>query len=332
MPIVESHYKAPLFFRNYHVNTVYASAVRRVTYFFDQRERLELPDGDFLDIDFSFGKKGRPKKVQIILHGLEGSAERPYVKGMGRHFTENGWDVAAINFRGCSGEPNRLYRSYNAGASEDLEQVVLYLLQKYSYEIVALTGFSLGGNLMLKYLGEGNKIPLQVKAAVAISTPCDLYRSLKKLEEPTNFIYSRRFVKKLKKQLYLRAASFPDQITKEEIASCKSLYSIDDLYTGKAHGFKDAAEYYNKSSALNFIPNIKIPTLLLNSRDDEFLSPTSSPVEMAEANSNFYLEMPEHGGHVGFIQQKKTTYAEERAMEFIISVVERTHNMQERLL
>lgn len=318
MPIVPSNYKAPFLFRNYHLSTIYASAFRQVNLEKAERERLELPDGDFLDLDFHFTGKD-PKRIQVILHGLEGNAERPYVQGMARLFLKNGWDVAAINFRGCSGEPNRLYRSYNAGASEDLEQVIQHLLGKYDYNKICLTGFSLGGNLMLKYLGEGNSLPEELCAAVAISTPCDLYRSLKKLEEPQNFIYSRRFVKKLKRQLYLRQEKFPTEISRERITSCKSLYAIDDLYTGKAHGFRDAKDYYEKSSALNFIPGINLPTLLINARNDGFLSETSSPVEMAASLSNFYLEMPEHGGHVGFIQHKEETYAEERALEFITS-------------
>lgn len=318
MPIIKSKYKAPFLFRNYHLSTIYASAFRKVDLKKPQRERLELPDGDFLDVDFNLSNN-ITKRIQIILHGLEGSSERPYVRGMARLFNDNGWDVAAVNFRGCSGEANRLYRSYNAGASEDLEQVIHYILGKYNYEEIGLTGFSLGGNLMLKYLGEGNDLPEQIKAAVAISTPCDLYRSLKKLEEPQNFIYSRRFVKKLKKQLYLRQANFPDEITRDRIAGCNSLYAIDDLYTGKAHGFIDAKDYYSKSSALNFIPNISLPTLLINARNDGFLSENSSPVKMAQSNRNFHLEMPEHGGHVGFIQLKKETYAEERALEFLSS-------------
>lgn len=317
MPVIQSKYKAPLLFRNYHVSTIYASAIRKVPRPPFSRERLELPDGDFLDIDWSSNAAGDKRRVVIILHGLEGNSTRPYVMGMTNHFNSNGWDVAAVNLRGCSGEINRLYRSYNAGASEDLEQVVNHILSKKIYTEAALTGFSLGGNLMLKYLGEDRKLPAQIKAAVAISAPCDLYRSLLKLQEPQNFIYSRRFVNKLKKQLMLRREKFPERITRSQIDSCRTLYSIDDLYTGKAHGFKDARDYYDKSSSLNFIPGIKVPTLLLNAKNDAFLSKNSSPAEMAKNNPHFYLEMPKYGAHVGFLQNKPFTYAEERAVEFI---------------
>ena len=317
MPVLQSTYKPPFIFRNYHLSTIYASLFRKAPEVKQHRERLNLQDGDFLDLDWSFSTSGSTGKLQVILHGLEGSSSRPYVLGMASQFNRAGWDVAAINLRGCSGELNKLYRSYNAGASEDLREVIDHLLKKQNYDTLALTGFSLGGNLMLKYLGEGIELPSQLKAAVAISTPCDLYLSLKKLEETRNLIYSRRFVKKLKQQLLRRSELFPNNITKQEILNCTSLYAIDDLYTGKAHGFKNALDYYEKSSALNFIPNINIPTLLINAKNDGFLSANSSPIGMAEENPFFYLEMPDYGGHVGFLQKKKTTYTEERALEFI---------------
>jgi len=281
------------------------------------RERVELEDGDFIDLDWTLSRAGNTKKLVVVLHGLEGNSQRPYVRGMVNRFTKQNWDAVAVNLRGCSGEMNRLYRSYNAGASEDLREIIHHLLKSKNYHTISLVGFSLGGNLLLKYLGEEKHTPAEVKAAVAISTPCDLYRSLKRLEEPQNFIYSQRFVSKLKKQLHLRGAKFPEHLSPEDISRCKSLYAIDDLYTGRAHGFKNAREYYEKSSALNFIPNISIPTLLINAKNDAFLSPNSSPGDMALNNPQFYLETPEYGGHVGFIQKKNSTYAEDRALEFL---------------
>lgn len=315
MPILKSNYKPPIIFRNYHLSTIYASMIRKVPHISQSRERLELEDGDFIDIDWSYAKSS--DKVVIILHGLEGNSQRPYVKGMAHKFLGDGWDVAAVNLRGCSGELNRLFRSYNAGASEDLKAVLDHILKMKKFSIITLIGFSLGGNLMLKYLGEGNNVPQEIKAAVAISTPCDLYLSLKRLEELQNILYSKRFVNKLKKQLQLRGSKFPDKISTRDIAGCKSLYAIDELYTGKAHGFQNARDYYDKCSALNFIPNIKLPTLLINAKNDAFLSANSSPEKMAEINPFFYLETPKYGGHVGFIQKGNSTYAEDRALEFL---------------
>ena len=321
MPLIKSHYRPSYFFRNYHISTIYTSVFRKVNGIKQQRERLELEDGDFLDLDWSFSVKGKSDKVLIVLHGLEGNAQRPYITGLAKLFNKNGWDVAAVNFRGCSGEMNRLFRSYNAGASEDLKEVIKAILSKNKYTHLALNGFSLGGNVVLKYLGEGNEIPKEVVAAVAVSTPIDLAGSCEKLAESKNSLYSKRFVKKLKEQLYLREGKFPNELERAKIDSCKTLVSIDDLYTSKAHGFEDASDYYAKSSALNFIENIKIPTLLINAKNDEFLSQSCYPVEIAKKMPNFYLELPDYGGHVGFLQKKEHTYSEERALEFIQSYI-----------
>jgi predicted alpha/beta-fold hydrolase len=221
-----------------------------------------------------------------------------------------------MNFRSCSGEVNRLFRSYNAGATEDLEEVIQFCLQKKKYDKMVLSGFSLGGNLLLKYLGETQFLPKEIKAAVAVSVPSDLGASLKELAKHKNYLYSRRFLKKLKNQLYERQALFPKEIEKNEIAACNSLLAIDELYTSKAHGYKDAADYYQKCSSLQFLPNIGIPTLLINARNDSFLSESSYPLEIAKNSELLHLEMPEHGGHVGFIQKGELYYHEDRALEF----------------
>jgi predicted alpha/beta-fold hydrolase len=319
MPIVESTYIPPYIFRNYHISTIYAAKLRSINPVPQTRERLKLEDGDFIDIDWSHANSCSSNKVLVILLGLDGNAQRPYVLGLAHHFNHHGWDVAAINFRGCSGEINKLYRSYNAGASEDLNQAVTNILLNKKYEFIAINGFSLGANLLLKYLGEGNNLPKELKSAVAISAPCDLYASLKKLEESRNWIYSTRFMMQLKKQLFLREKHFPEDITKEQIANCTNLYEIDELYTSQAHGYENALEYYEKSSALSFLPNIKTPTLLINAKNDGFLSENCSPSVVAKNNPNFYLETPEYGGHVGFLQNNEATYTEERALEFITS-------------
>lgn len=319
MPFLESNYNPPYIFRNYHISTIYAAKIRSVQAVPQTRERIQLEDGDFIDIDWSYANSYASKNVLIVLHGLDGNAQRPYILGLAHHFNNHAWDVAAINFRGCSGEINKLYKSYNAGASEDLDHIVKHILSNNKYNSLAINGFSLGGNLLLKYLGEGNKLPKELKAAVAISAPCDLYASLKKLDEKRNWLYSKRFVLQLKKQLHLREKNFPEEITKQQIADCTNLYSIDQLYTSQAHGYSNALEYYEKSSALNFIPHITTPTLLINAKNDGFLSENSSPLTMAENNEDFFLETPEYGGHVGFLQKKKTTYTEDRALEFITS-------------
>lgn len=319
MTLIKSTYIAPRIFRNAHSSTIYASSLRKVAFNSSQRDRIELEDGDFLDLDRSFSSDKGSEKLVILLHGLAGNAQRPYMKAMARIFAENGYDTAGMNLRGCSEEMNRLYRSYNAGATEDLEAVIKHVLAENRYIEIALVGFSLGGNLMLKYLGETSEIPSEIKAAVAVSTPCDLGASLEELSQTRNIIYSKRFVRNLKKELFRRHLAFPEKISKEEIAGCKSLRDIDELYTSRAHGYKNAADYYQKCSSLQFLPNIQIPTLLINAENDSFLSETSYPVEIAKNSDNIYFEIPAHGGHVGFIQNKKTYYHEERALEFVQS-------------
>lgn len=315
MPIVESTYRPPMIFRNYHVSTVYSAMIRRAPVA-QERERMELQDGDFLDLDWSFSEENSGK-VLIVIHGLEGSAKRPYVTGLAKYFTQRGWDVAAVNLRGCSGEINRHFRSYHAGATNDLQEVVEHILKKNRYATMAFNGFSLGGNLMLKYLGEEREIPKQLKAAVMVSVPCDLHGSLKQLQKPENFVYAQRFKIKLQNHLLLRAKNFPDQLSKEEIKACDSLLDIDDLYTSRAHDFENALDYYHKNSSRRFLQHIKLPTLLINAKNDGFLSPECYPFEIARESDHLYLETPEYGGHVGFMQNKPETYNEERAYQFI---------------
>jgi len=317
MPLIKTSYKAPAFFKNAHISSIYAATLRKVDFSFICQNRIELSDGDFLDIERSFYSP-QNNKIIILLHGLAGNANRPYMLGMAKKFKAKGWDVASMNFRSCSGEMNRLYRSYHAGATEDLQAVITHLQRENKYREISLIGFSLGGNLMLKYLGEQTNIPSEIKSAVAISTPCDLGASLKELDKTHNFLYSKRFIKNLKKELQLRQTHFPSEITKEEITQCNSLLAIDELYTSRAHGFKDASDYYKKCSCIGVLPNIKIPTLLLNAKNDSFLSPNSYPVELAKNSKFLHLEIPKHGGHVGFIQHKNSYYHEERALEFII--------------
>ena len=315
MPVIESTYTAPHLFKNPHIATIFAATLRKVNFTTEKRERLELSDGDFLDLDWAFSKK-QTKKLVIAMHGLAGNANSPYLLGMGKIFTNNGWDYCAMNFRSCSGEINRLYRSYNAGATEDLEDVLNYVLRKNNYEQIALIGFSLGGNLLLKYLGERDQLPQPIKVAVAVSTPCDLGASLEALNLPKNKLYSKRFEKNLKDQLFERQLAFPKELEKQQISACNSLLAIDELYTSRAHGYTSASEYYKKCSCLQFLPNIKIPTLLLNAENDTFLSSASFPKKIAQESTFLYLETPKHGGHVGFIQYKKIYYQEERALQF----------------
>ncbi|GGG44932.1 YheT family hydrolase [Bizionia arctica] len=319
MPILESTYKAPYFFRNGFIATVYSGLIRKVEGLVQKRERITLLDGDFLDLDWSYSEN-KSQKLIIILHGLEGNAQRHYITGTAKIFNENHIDAVSINFRGCSGEDNLSFRSYHSGDTKDLEQVIQHILNATQYSEIYLKGFSLGGNVVLKYLGATEDIPEQIKAGIAVSVPCYLAGSAKELHTFKNKAFHDKFKSHLKGKLVIKKLQHTDMLNDEEITSIKTLYDFDNLYTSKAHGFKDAQDYYEQSSSLQFLPNIKIPTLLINALNDSFLSPECYPVKEAKNNPNLFLEMPKHGGHVGFFQKGGFYYNEKRALEFVQKV------------
>ncbi|MGA1225991.1 MAG: YheT family hydrolase [Tamlana sp.] len=319
MPVIQSTYKPPFYFKNGFVSTVYSGLIRRVD-LQQERERIILNDADFLDLDWSFSKE-KTNKVIVLLHGLEGHAQRPYVKAPAKLFNKNGVDAVCVNFRGCSGERNLKYSSYHSGATEDLVEVVEHLIVKKKYTKIYLKGISLGANVILKYLGERNTIPKEVKAAIAVSVPCDLHASCKELNKLKNKLFHDRFLKDLLNHLKEKQKIFPNKLSLDEINSIKTLLDLDNVYTSKAHGFKDALDYYEKSSSLQFLPNIKTPTLIINALNDSFLAPECFPIKEAKNNPNLFLEMPNHGGHVGFISRNNSYYNEKRALEFVNEII-----------
>jgi len=319
MPLVASNYTPPLFFRNGHLSTIYSGIIRSVNGVVQKRERLFLSDGDFLDLDWSPSAVPSQKLV-ILLHGLEGDAQRPYITGSAKILNQNGFDTCAVNYRGCSGEPNKLYRSYHSGATEDLIEIIDHILETRDYPKIYLKGFSLGGNLLLKYLGEGNVIPKEIKGAVAVSVPCNLHDSCKQLLSSKNILYAQRFKKNLLDKLRQKQHLFPNLISNQDIKSIKTLKDFDDVYTSRAHHFKDALDYYEKCSSLQFLPNISVPSLIINAKDDTFLGDGCYPVEETEQNPHLHLEIPRYGGHVGFWGRNNITYTEKRALHFFESL------------
>lgn len=320
MPLITGNYIPPGIFKSSDASTIYAATLRKVELPLYERERIELSDGDFIDLDWSYSRINKPNKLVILLHGLAGNTSRPYMKGMARAFNKNDWDAVAMNFRGCSEELNRFFRSYHAGASDDLAEVITHVLSLKKYSKIALVGFSLGGNMLMKYLGENRSLPDEIIGSVGVSVPCDLSGSLGAINRMRNFIYSKRFELNLKQHLNLRAEKFPDHIQKKQISACNSLRDIDELYTSRAHGYKDASDYYKKTSALEFLEGIEKPVLLLSAANDSFLSPDCYPREIAENSENINLEISSFGGHVGFVTRSNTYYHEKRALEFIESL------------
>ena len=315
MPLVPSDYRPPFPFRNGHFATIYAGTIRRVRGVAQTRERLELEDGDFLDLDWSEAMQPT-SKVAIVLHGLEGDAQRHYIVGSAKKLTQNGFDTCAVNLRGCSGQPNRLYRSYHSGATDDLISVISHVLNLGKYQEIYLLGYSLGGNLILKYLGEGNDVPQEVKKAVAVSVPCSLKDACDQLLQSKNALYSARFKKHLLAKLREKQRNFQGRISEESIRNIITLKDFDDAYTAPAHGFTDALDYYAKCSCKQFLNKVEVPSLILNAKDDSFLGEACYPFKEAQENPSLYLEVPNFGGHVGFWGRKNISYAEERAVIF----------------
>ncbi|MFK8301749.1 YheT family hydrolase [Capnocytophaga stomatis] len=313
MPIIQSAYKPPFLFRQSDFSTIYSGKIRSVSGVIQKRERLELPDGDFLDIDWSYSGQ-KTNRCVIILHGLEGSAQRPYVLGTAKLFNQNGFDACAMNFRGCSGEDNRLLSSYHSGKSSDLEEVVKNVIH-LGYTEIVIKGFSMGGNISLYYAGI-HQLPQEVKAIIAVSTPCDLKGTSERLYQKRNWIYAQRFLITLKQKAREKFKQFPDKLVISEINSVKTLKDFDDLYTSKLNGFANAEDYYQKCSSLTVLSQITKPTLLLNAQNDSFLSESCFPKEIAEKMPHFYLEMPKYGGHVAFYDKGNVYYNEKRALQF----------------
>lgn len=319
MPVISSNYKAAHLFKNGHFSTIYSGIFRRVNDVIQQRERMALSDGDFLDLDWSFSES-KTRKLIILLHGLEGDAKRPYMLGTAKIFNADGIDAVSVNFRGCSGVPNSKYRSYHSGCSEDLEEIIHFIIRTKAYDQIHIKGFSLGGNVTLKYLGEDRSIPAEIKSAIAVSVPCSLYGSMLELHKNKNIAYAKRFKDHLVSRLKIKRSQFPEAISEFEIKSIKTLKDFDDVYTSKAHGFVDALDYYERCSSLQFLNHIRIPTLILNAKNDSFLSPDCFPETDAKTNKNLFLEMPNDGGHVGFHNKNNVYYNEQRALEFVNEV------------
>jgi len=316
MPLITSPYIAKGLFKNPHFSTIYSAKLRPSPKLLQQRERMSLKDKDFLDLDWSFSEKPS-NKVAILIHGLEGNAHRTYIKGAGRILKKGGYDVAAINLRGCSGEPNKMYCSYNAGKTDDLDEVIDFILKKDNYTEIALIGFSLGGNLILKYLGEREIVSEIIKKAVVVSTPLSLKGSLESLTKFSNKVYSTSFLYDLKKKYKSKMNQFPEKINPSDLKKIKSLLDFDDIYTAPAHGFKDALDYYKKNSSEQFLPAVKIPVLILNAKNDTFLSKACYPYKLAANSKNIYLETPKYGGHVGFHKTNTLYYSEKRTLAFL---------------
>ena len=320
MPLVPSEFRPPFLLRNGHVQTVVGAFLRRAHRVAFEPERLELADGDFLDLRWLRRKRDR---LAILSHGLEGSAHQGYVRGMAMALANAGWDALAWNFRGCGDEPNRLVRLYHSGATEDLRAVIEHAAPRYAR--VALVGFSLGGNLTLKYLGEAPPHSA-VACGVDISAPIDLAASARKLDTRwANRIYLRRFIRSLIAKVEAKAVHFPTEIDASGSSALRTFQEFDDRYTSKLHGFRDAADYWAQASSRQYLTRITVPALLLNALNDPFLAPECFPTPEAQESSHLFLETPVSGGHLGFVEfaQGLRPWFESRVIRFLADAAQK---------
>jgi len=278
--------------------TIYASLVRPTRAPLVRRERYELPDGDFVDLDTFDGAPGAPHVMAI--HGLEGSSQAGYVVAVLRGAAKRGWGATALNFRSCSGEPNRLARSYHSGEIGDSLAVMKHLQARISGPLYAV-GFSLGANVLCRLLEEtGADAP--VHAAAAVSAPYDLSACGQRLDGAGAFqlLYRERFLRTLKQKAREKLRRFPDAFDRKAMEAARSIRAFDDAVTAPLHGFRDAAHYYAEASSGPRLQAIQRPTLLLSASDDPMLQPPVIPPQAAD-NPHLNIVLTERGGHVGFV-------------------------------
>jgi uncharacterized protein len=326
MPHTARHhpYRPAPWLTNRHLHTVWGRVVRRLPALPLRRERWTTPDDDFVDI-LRTNAASPESPTFLLLHGLESSLRSHYILPILKLAAARGWQANLLFFRGCGGEPNRQPRSYHSGETTDVALVVERLRNERPDAPVILAGVSLGGNVLLKYLGEhGESLEGIVAAATAISVPYDLARSCQHIDEHASF-YSRWFLKDLRPKALAKIERFPGLADPEAIRRSNSMWSFDDAYTSVVHGFADAADYYRQSSAIHYLEGIRVPTLLLSALDDPFHPPEvlHDAAAIARRNPALISEFVDVGGHVGFVEGavpwSTSSYCERRAIEFGLS-------------
>jgi len=317
MPIIDAQeYKPRWSQRNGHLGTL-------IPYLFHNkhpnpftRERINTPDEDFIDVDKVINGND---KVVMLCHGLEGSAASNYILNMSSLLVGYDFDVLAINYRGCSGQMNNKLRMYHSGATDDIHTVLSHY--ESAYTSIALIGYSLGANMVTKYMGESTfEKSYKIKAAAGISAPCDLAACSAVISRSGNYIYEKRFLISLTNKLKAKAKLFPEEIDLSKVKTVKSLRDFDEYFTGPLHGFKNASEYYELNSSNKYLDDIKTPILIINAYNDPFLDPNYFPRKEAQDSEYVHLLIPKYGGHVGFMGLGQNySWADLKALDFITS-------------
>lgn len=318
MPLLISDFEVTRPFRNGHFNTFYRPLFMKDKAKYE-RTRITTWDDDFIDLDFS---KVGSKTLVLLIHGLEGSSESKYMTSCTNLFNSKGLDVVCFNLRGCSGEDNLLLSTYHSGKTEDVEFVVNHLIDNYDYDEIVIVGFSLGGNLTLKYIGEqSDNIPKKVKGGIAVSVPIDIASAEKEMDKLKNKMYVEIFFKTMKNKVLEKAYKFPEyNLDKKKLFKATKFKHLEHLYTAPIFGFDSPEDYWEKASAKPHLPNIKVPTLLINARDDSFLSKECYPNKEALESKYFYFLETKYGGHCGFMSSFKpeeNKWVEKRIYDFM---------------
>jgi uncharacterized protein len=306
-----------------HARTIWGNLVRRPAIIPTRREAWATPDGDVVEIERLDAPPHRPRLV--LLHGLEGTVRSHYAQGTLGEAQRRGWGADLLLFRSCGGTIHRARRFYHSGETGDLALVIDRIIRDYPDAPLVLAGYSLGGNVLLKYLGErGADVPAAIRAAAAISVPFDLARGARQIDRGFARVYQASFMRSLKRKAYAKLAQYPDLVDRARLDAARSIYDFDEAVTAPIHGFASADAYYAQSSALGYLPAIRRPpTLLLSAVDDPFLPPAVlDDVRAASRGSPaLVLEFLAQGGHVGFISGtvpwRPVYYAEHRAAEFL---------------
>ena len=312
-----------------HLQTLWGKLFRRQAPAPTTVERWDTPDGDFIDVHRLSAAPGAPRL--LLLHGLEGTVRSHYAQGLLNEAARRGWGADLLIFRSCGAELNRTRRFYHSGETTDAAFVLERIAGEYATSPLGIAGVSLGGNVLLKFLGErGDDLPPQLKAAAAISVPFDLSRSSRRINRGFSRFYQRFFLGSLRRKAEEKARVFPDLAPLDKISDLKTLEDFDNLITGPLHGFRNADDYYQRSSSLPYLERIELPTLLLSAVDDPMLPPEvlDEVKEIARRNSNLHPEFVSKGGHAGFIAGslpwRPFYYAEYRVGEFFAEQFERT--------
>jgi predicted alpha/beta-fold hydrolase len=300
----ESGYRGPRFtaapwLRNPHLQTVYAALFAPAPRVAMRRERWDTPDGDFVDVDIVDGPPGSP--WLHLFHGLEGSSNSPYARRLMAHVQQRGWRGSVLHFRGCSGEPNRLPRAYHSGDSEEVDWSVRRVQRLAGGAPLYAAGVSLGGNALAKWLGErGEEACAIVSRAAVVSAPLDLMAAGDALGRGVALVYARHFLVSLKRSSLARLTRYPGLYDARAVRRSRTLREFDNVVTAPLHGFRDTDDYWTRASAKPLLAGVRVPTLVVNARDDPFLPESALPTER-EVSAAVKLEFPARGGHVGFV-------------------------------